>query len=440
MRSPSQVPEVESAVGPPAVEEQQARIRAKPDRLIVLLLVALVLGQRFGFRVGEASVSLTIPLVFTLSALLLWQGRARVDRFRAELFLLATIGVGAATALAGISGARLSPTSLLLLLAIHLPWVLRGSAASRAALAHVGRTFVRLMVCVAVVGVLQLTSQLAGLWQYEDYLSTIVGEELLVQDFNDSNPLFYGSPVYKANAFVMLEPSFLSQYCALAVLIGVVLRIRAWQLLVLIAGLASSVSGTGVLLLVVGALLVLVRTPRNIRPSYAVAATAAFVLVLVSPVAALLLERSSEPTQPGTSGYQRFVAPYEETLVGLETDPARYLIGAGAGSAERLLESDRAGQLGQAVVYTTVPKLTFEYGLVAGGVFALFIVLTMVDRVPWRVVPGALIFMTFFLSGGLLQAHTAYLAWLLTGFWAHDPQELERGTEMETAASPPPDS
>jgi hypothetical protein len=397
----------------------------RPDRLVTFLLVYLVVGQRFGVSVSGASVSLTIPVVILVLTALVWQGRARVDRVRVELFAIAIAAATAATAVAGMTGALPSANSLLLLLAIHLPWVFRASALGPAHVRRLGRTFVRLMVGIAVVGVAQLAAQLAGVWQWEDYLSSLVGEGLLVQDFNDSNPLFYGSPVYKSNAFVLLEPSFLSQFCALAIVIGVVLRVRAWQLFVLVAGLASSVSGTGIILLFVGAVLLLVRSPRDLRPSYAVTAGVAFVLVLASPVAALLLDRAGETTQQGTSGYQRFVAPYEETLEGLQEDPLRYVVGAGAGGAERLLDSDRAGQLGQAVVYTTVPKLVFEYGVPAGGLFVLFIVISMVDRVPWRVVPGTLLFMTFVLSGGLLQAHTAYLTWLFSAFWAGDDPVTE---------------
>ena len=41
------------------------------------------------------------------------------------------------------------------------------------------------------------------------------------------NPIFYDSPIRKATVYVMLEPSFMSQFCALAVLIGLVLRVPA---------------------------------------------------------------------------------------------------------------------------------------------------------------------------------------------------------------------
>jgi hypothetical protein len=84
---------------------------------------------------------------------------------------------------------------------------------------------------------------------------------------------------------------------------------------------------------------------------------------------------------------------------------------------ERLLASERAQHLGPAVVYNIIAKLTFEYGLLAGGVFILFIVIAMLDRGAWRIVPGSLVIMIFFLSGSLLQAHTVFVAWMLTSMW-----------------------
>jgi hypothetical protein len=206
----------------------------------------------------------------------------------------------------------------------------------------------------------------------------------------------------------------MSQYCAIAVLIGLTLRVRAWKLLVLVAGLASAVSGTGVILLLIGLVLQLLRAPRVIRPTYAVAGALALALVLVSPVASYLLNRTGEVSQQQSSGYSRFIAPYEQANKGLEKEPERYLVGGGPGSVDRVLPSNRTGA-GTVVLYGVIPKLTFEYGIVAGGLFLIFLVVGMVDGAPFRVLPGAFLVMTFFLSGGLLQPQTAYLAWVFTG-------------------------
>jgi hypothetical protein len=97
-----------------------------------------------------------------------------------------------------------------------------------------------------------MLAQVFGLWAYEDYLKTFVPAQFLAQGYNTSFPMEYGSSIVKANAFVFLEPSFLSQFLALALVVGVIVRVRSWQLLVLALGMASTLSGTGILLLVVG--------------------------------------------------------------------------------------------------------------------------------------------------------------------------------------------
>ncbi|NEM05908.1 hypothetical protein [Geodermatophilus normandii] len=407
------------------------------------LVVLCVLAMRLGLPVGEAGVPVVLPLGFALAALLLVRGRVVVDRLRVELYTVAVIACLCTTAAVALQGIPFSTNSILLLLVVYLPWVLRvADSAGAAVLRHAGRVFIRVMVAVAGVGTAQFAGQVLGVWQYEDLVGDLVPSWLLISGYNTSIPLQFGSSLYKANAFVLLEPSFLSQFCALAVVIGLMLGIRAWQLVVLLAGLVSAVSGTGIVLLGVGSALVLVRARRRIRPAHLAAGGVAAGLLFLSPAATLLLDRSGEFSQPGTSGNARFLQPYAEVLRGLEVSPLRYAVGAGPGNADRLLASARDG-VGFDVLYSTLPKLVFEYGLVAGGLFLLFLLLSMLDGAPWPVVPGTLVVMTMFLSGGLLQPQTAFLAWLLTGFGA-GPAPAARaaggagGTVGEGTATPRP--
>jgi hypothetical protein len=50
-------------------------------------------------------------------------------------------------------------------------------------------------------------------------------------------------------------------------------------------------------------------------------------------------------------------------------------------------------------------------------VFLAFMLVSILRGPPMPVLPGAVIFMLFFLSGSLLQPHTVALAWLLTSIW-----------------------
>lgn len=395
--------------------------------VLAALVVVLLLTQRvvlpFG---GERGVPLALALQYVAVVPLLVLRAVRAERVRTELYVIAVLAVLVASWVVTATGHALSTTSLALLLALYLPWLFRTKDGTGADALLVGRAFIGTMAVLAAVGVLQLLTQLAGVWTFHDYLADVLPTSWLDSSFNFTNPLEYGSTSVKGNAFVMLEPSFLSQFCALGVGVALVLRARLWLVLLLLLGLASAVSGTGILLLGVIGLLVAARTPQLLRPSYLVAGAVVVVVVALSPVASLLTSRAGETSQQGSSGSLRFVQPYTEVARGLAVDPLRYWTGAGGGSSDRLLVSDQAGQVGQAVVYTIVPKLVFEYGLLAAGVFVLFLVMSLLDRAPWRVVPGAVLVMIFFLSGSLLQPQTTVLAWLLTGALGSAPVALAR--------------
>ncbi len=412
-----------TAPAPAPAPSATARHRRAPvwtgTSLVVLLVLTTVL-QRVLVPPGTPPVALALVLVYGAVALLLRAGHLRVDRVRLELFGVAAVAVLVASVAATATGGVISVTSLGLLLVLWAPWVLRVAPGHHHVARRVALAFVNLMVVLAAVGVLMLAVQLAGLWTYEDYPSSWV-PGLLQAGFNTSDPIFFGSPVWKSNAFVFLEPSTFSQYCALGAIVSVVLRQAAWKLLVLALGIASTISGTGIMLLGLGLLIALVRAPRLVRPGALVAAGAAVVAVAFTPLASLIVGRVDEPTQVGSSGYLRFVQPYTEVLAGLEAEPVRYLVGAGPGAVQRLLESGRGESVGQAVLYSIIPKAIFEYGVVAGGLFVLFIVLAVLDRSPWPVVPGAVLVLLLFLGGNLLQPQLVATAWLLTSLFADQP-------------------
>jgi hypothetical protein len=385
------------------------------------LVVVIVVGQRFALPLGGQVLPVTLLAAYAVGVLLLCRGVLMLDRLRLELFVLAA-GACATAAYVGLWGAEQAPVSLpsmVLLFVVYGLWLLRRRGPYAEVNESVLRAYTRTMLVLSGLGVLQMAGQYTGAWRYKDYIGSWVPPTFLLQDYNTSAPTAYLSSIYRGNAFVFLEPSFLSQYCALAILIALVRRAPAWQLLVLAAGLASAVSGTGFLLLAAGLLVVVVRRRSAIRPSYIAVGIVAAGVLLATPFADGLLGRVGEFGKSGTSASLRFVQPYTETVRGLDEAPSRYYVGAGPGTSERLLLSNRGASIGQAVTYTTAPKLIFEYGLIAGGLFLLFLVVALFRGAPVPVVPAALFVMTWILSGALLQAHTAVLVWLLTVVWGH---------------------
>lgn len=384
--------------------------------VLAVLLIVVVLGQRFVLPLGALPIGIPLVAVYVGVAFLRARGALRYNRVRTELYLLSAGGLLLATWVNTFRQSDWSVNSLLLLLVLYLPWVFCMASQYADLVVDLLRVYVRLMAAVAAVAIGQMAGQLTGVWAYQDYAGGFVPPQWLAQGYNTSFPMTWNSPIYKANAFLFLEPSFLCQFLALGVLVALLIRAPAWQPLLMGLGMACTLSGTGILLLVVGVTLLAFRHPSVIRPSYVVAGAVGLVIVFQTPAAEFLLDRRDETTQQGSSGYLRFVQPYTEVAAGLKEEPARYVTGAGPGTADRLLESARSNA-GEAVVYTIGPKLVFEYGLAAGVLFVVFILVAILRGPPMKALPGAIIVMIFFLSGSLLQPHTVVTAWLLTSLW-----------------------
>lgn len=391
--------------------------------VLCTLLVLTVLLQRFALPIGTEGISVTLVIAYAGLVVLLGSGRLVHDVTRLLAFALGLAACGLATWLASLSNLDLSLGSYLLLGVVYLPWVFRlaDPAVARRGFEAASRTFVTVMVLAGVVGIVQLGAQLLGVWSYQDPIADLVGEQWLVGNYNTTIPLQYGSALYKSQAFVFLEPSFLCQFLALALLLGLVRRDAWWKLLILGLGMFCTYSGTGMVLLGVGLLLIALRMPGRLRRGFSLVAVAVAVGLLTSPYAAPLLKRSHEASNSTSSLSLRFVQPYEQVAQGLTQEPMRYLTGGGPGSAERLLENARQGA-GLAVTYTIAPKLIFEYGVVGGGLFLIFLALALLRGPPSMVIPGALAVMLGLLSGSLLQPHTILTAWLLSVVWGREPR------------------
>jgi hypothetical protein len=407
-------------------------------RILRTTLIVVVVGQRITVPVGALAVPLPLIAGYAAIFVLCAAGAVRHRPARTQLYVVANAAVLTGAWLTGLRGDDVSAGSLLLLLVTYPPWILRlrGDPATVSALVMqpLLRTFVQLMTVAALVGTGQLLAQWMLGWHYRDYLGTCLPEYLVARGYNTSNPISYVDPVVKANAFVFLEPSFLSQFLALALIIALLVRAPAWQPLVLGLGMAACLSGTGILLACFGLLLIVLTAHRTIRPSHVIAGIAGLAILFSTPAAGILLQRRDETAHPGSSGYARFVQPYTETMRGLDDDPIRYVIGAGPGSTDRLLPSYRSG--GPAVVYPIVPKLAFEYGLVATVLFTGFLLVAILFRSPLPVLSASVGFMLFFLSGSLLQPHTTMAAWLLAGLWGRRGvgQRRRGGGEKEPPA------
>lgn len=399
----------------------------RPDRPLTaartlgLLLVAVIILQRFAVPVGPSGTPLVLVIGVITVLLMAISGRLTHDATRTLLFAVATAACGFSAWLTSWFSGSLHINSFLLLVVCYLPWLFRVPElhGRQEGATRIAGIYLKVMLVAALVAIGQMATQLLGLWKYSDPIQSAVPERWLLADYNVANPIQYASPIVKSQAFVFLEPSFLSQFLGLAIIIGILRRAPLWQLITMGLAMFCTYSGTGIVLLAAGLVVILVRSPRKIRLSMVILGAAVVVAILLSPFAGPLVNRTSEVDNGESSLSLRFVLPYQQVADGLADEPVRYLTGAGPGASERVLESAREGG-GLAIVYTIIPKLLFEYGILAGSLFLLFLAVTIFRKPPSVVVPAALVIMLTLLSGSLLQPHTLLVAWLLSPVWARE--------------------
>jgi hypothetical protein len=405
------------------VSAKESPLGVRPLTVLKAMVTAAVVLQRFAVPLGSEQVSFVLVAEAVLLGVLLVRGQLVIERNRTLWYLVAAAACLAAAAIASDSGDGSSLLSVLLLLAMYAPFCLTLAPSLRPLYRPVLQFFTTLMVIVAVVAVVQMLLQLAG-WAYSDPLAR-VPNEVLTQGYNTAYPVQYGSAIVKSNAFIFLEPSFLSQFLALAFVVELTTGARPWRLLLYFGAMLTTVSGTGVILLAFGIVVALFKRARPIM--FLLPFILAVGVTLATPVGSLFSERvTGEGRTETSSSRARFVEPYKRVYDDLNQSVQHLVVGRGPGFAERAAD-DAFVREDIPIVYPVVPKLSYEYGLVAGLVFASFIAFAFLNRTPSLVIASSALLIHFFLSGSLLQAHTLFLCYILTSLFAATKVERRFG-------------
>jgi hypothetical protein len=211
--------------------------------------------------------------------------------------------------------------------------------------------------------------QLAG-HGYRDWFADLVPAAARLQDFVITYPITYGSALYKANAWIGLEPSMVSAQLGLGLLAALFTKARPAVIVLLIAGLVSTVSGSGIAIVAVGLLVMLVHRSRSLVLRYAPVALAALTAAVLTPFGSLLIDRSSEFGSSGSSASLRALQPYQFLADDWRATFSGFVLGHGPGSSQRLVTDSN-------IVGLLVPspaKVFFEYGLLPGCLLAIFMI------------------------------------------------------------------
>lgn len=384
-----------------------------------VILVILVL-QRLALPGADGQVPVIVPAVVLLALVGAARGVVGIRPRGAAQYAL--IGGSAAfiTFANALIGRSPSLSSLLLVLVLYVALVVR----LRAPLGmRPVRRFIDFMVICSVLSVGQFVIQFVvpGRW---DLLGQLLPEEILMRGFHTNDPIAYGSPLFRTNAFVFLEPSFLSLCLGLAVVLSLTTRGGYVRTLLLLLGMAPTLAGNG--LVVLGTAVVwFVVTGRAHRlmpliPGLAIGIGS----ILITPLGQLYLRRGSEAGSSDSSSSYRFIQPYSVLLPAWPATALDALIGHGAGSS-----GDFLSRSGDGLVTTPIiPKIAFEYGALglAGMLLPLAVLVAReAAKRPWLL---GFVLTFFFVNASFLLAILVYLLILFLVILPPETQIRDGGT------------
>jgi hypothetical protein len=338
--------------------------------LVVTLFAAGVLLQRFA--VPGLPVALLLPIVMLGSLHGLVQGLLVFDRRRLAAWMLASGAMLVATLLQSVmvDHSYISLKSWALLVTTWAPFTLRLVDRNRATYVVVLRAVVAVSVVLALACIAMLVVQLAGV-RYDDVLAQVVPASLLLQDFVITYPVDFGSDIYKANAWIGLEPSIVSAQLGVGLVAALLLDARALTVLVLFVGLVATSAGSGFATLAIATGVMMLLPMRDKLRRYAIPFGLLLGLVVTTSIGQNLFARVTEVFSARSSANLRAVLPYQYLWPEWSGELERLLLGGGPGSSQAIVAE--SGILG--LLVPTPIKIFYDYGLLAGAVLAAFIVL-----------------------------------------------------------------
>ncbi len=395
------------------------------------MFVVMVLTQRFATP-GQPDLALLVPIAVVWVLWGLGRGVVELDRTRLKLWLAAT---GAAAVLVPVqlrlvSDAHMSITSWGLFFAVWLPAVVRLKDRRRATFLMALRQISYVAAALAVGCLIFSATQLTGVLPYHDYMADIFPRTLLLQDFVISYPVVYESALYRANAWIGLEPSFVSMQLGIGLIGGFLSGTRLWVLVVIIGGLVAATAGSGLAIAAVAFAVMLGYPVRNNLVRYLPLAVGGVIALVVTPFGQSILARLTEAGDQQSSTSLRGILPYTYVWPYWTADPMNVIFGMGPSSSQTIV-----GESGILGLLTPSPvKIFVEYGVIVGAIIAVFLLFCYVGG-PSRSLSVTLLVSLWMLQPGTTTILAVLPLFITTTWWSPrvDPV-LESDTETFAAA------
>jgi hypothetical protein len=261
----------------------------------------------------------------------------------------------------------ISPSSLLLLVAVHLPYIFTIPGDDDKD--RIVKFFLGSVTVFAWCGIAQYSLQFFVNPRFLFPIENFTPSAFIVQLFNHQAAMAYGSQEYRPNGVFLLEPSFFSQVLAVAIIAELCTLGRMRRLAVYGLALILSYSGTGLIVLAICLPLCLIAQRRWGLLVLGVLALAAIIALQFYFHANRLLSRIGEFDSNQSSAYMRFVGGFYLFDQFLWHDPGRALFGYGAGSFTNY--ATRIHHLAAAEM--ALFKMVFEYGLLGASAYFGFL-------------------------------------------------------------------
>ncbi len=272
----------------------------------------------------------------------------------------------------------------------------------RAAVYRVMRNFVTI---TTVVGFLVYVDWLFNFTHHAlPNMDKILPDSFLFLHYVYVQPVHWGSPYTKPNAFFMLEASHTSQMLAMGIIVEFCTRQNLARMAFLVIALLSTYAATGILMLILALPFLL---PKAKSSTLMIAVMVVPLIVGGAAAKGLLndyLKRTNEFGQQGQSANQRFVWPYQLAFKQMTSGvhDAYFGIGASNSAYDARLPVFIKGRPNGAPAYGTPTKLLIEFGIFIAVLWSAYF-WTILAR---GAVPLAIIAMVFIqyevLNGGLL--------------------------------------
>ncbi|GAB47069.1 hypothetical protein MOPEL_003_00930 [Mobilicoccus pelagius NBRC 104925] len=407
--------------------------RRDPVRWLLWLFVLNIVLQRIS--VPNISIPLTVPIT-VLWCLAAWRAGVLVIERQRLLLWLTAAAASSAVALPQtlfVHRPYISVNSWLFWMTMWFPVVFMMSDRS-------GETYRRMMRSVTTVGLwlsgLSLTfllTQLVGI-AYRDWLFDILPDSLHVTGFAISYPITYGSPIYKSNGWIMLEPSFMSFTLGVCFMTALLTRAPIWKVVFLFLGLLTTVAGSGFAIIALGVIGMLLTRQGSLLRQYVVPGLLAAIVAIPTAIGQVLLSRVTEVGQSNSSAAMRSFEPYLYLIPRWVAEPWGVWVGYGAGASRQAVEASGTDGL----IAPTIGKVFYEYGFFAGALLLALCVVPFM-RAHERALSASLLLQFF-----LLQPPAQPIivpAFAVVTLWAPAARGyIEAGSPGDTEPPPPPTS